>query len=565
VAGATINPAITVAVLDAFDNPVTAGAPPVTLAITPATAFGGAVLAGTTTAAPANGVATFNVSIARAGTGYALRATATALTEVVSATFDIGPAAAAALSVTQAPGNVAAMDVLTPTPMVTIRDAYENTVTSATTAVSLELFPPTNPDGAVIRGTTTANAVNGVATFPDLRFDRPSSGSFVLRATAVGLPAVVATSSSTIELKTDTVVTGGYVDGGHTCAIGLNDFAFCWGSNEFGQLGDGSTVSRRIPAAVAGGVTFAAISAGSRHSCALTAAGAAYCWGDNTSGQLGDNTTTRRESAVAVSGSLVFESISAGDSHTCAVVKGANGGPAYCWGRNSNGQLGDGTTDEKHLPTAVSGGLTIARISADSSHTCAVIIRNGQEGVCWGDNSLGQLGDASNTQRTSPTDIAGARQWTFIVTGARHTCGTSSSALYCWGSNSNGQMGNGNAGQTTNTPTLVSGIDAFWITSGWNYMCLSGSLPNAQTSQLFCWGQNDFGQLGDGSTTDRNNPTQAGLNLFRHDASRSHTCAQNAYNEIFCWGRNTQGQLGDGTQTDRLTPTKVLRSSIALP
>src|SRR5438093_9846733 len=152
------------------------------------------------------------------------------------------------------------------------------------------------------------------------------------------------------------------VDAGgfHSCALTAAGQAFCWGNNR-GQLGDGTPFDRLVPTAVAGGLTFAALSAGDGASCGLTPTGAAYCWGFNNSGQLGDGTTTDRLSPTPVAGGLTFAMLSAGNNaaggHTCGVT---TSGATYCWGRNANGQLGDGTTTDRLVPTPIAGGVAFA-------------------------------------------------------------------------------------------------------------------------------------------------------------------------------------------------------------
>jgi alpha-tubulin suppressor-like RCC1 family protein len=179
-------------------------------------------------------------------------------------------------------------------------------------------------------------------------------------------------------------------DGLHTCGVNTESRAFCWGSNTDGQLGDGTTVQHRKPAAVAGGLSFRQVStgatrAGSWHAvvCGVTTDDRAYCWGDNDFGQLGDGTLAKRLRPTPVAGDLRFGGVSTGGEHSCGV---ATGGLAYCWGRNEHmGQLGDGTYVNRLTPVAVSGGLVFREVSSGWYHTCGVTTDD--RAYCWGGNS----------------------------------------------------------------------------------------------------------------------------------------------------------------------------------
>ena len=243
----------------------------------------------------------------------------------------------------------------------------------------------------------------------------------------------------------------------HSCGLTTGSLAYCWGDDSFGELGTGatSTTPQTAPVQVTGGLTFASVtvSAGSgRQTCGLAAAGKAYCWGLNASGQLGDSTATTAATPVPVAGGLTFASLSAGTGHTCGVTIA---GSAYCWGLNAAGQLGDGTTTDRHVPTAVSGGLSFASVSAGDSHSCGVTT-NGAA-YCWGANDWGQLGNGSTNESHAPTSVAGGLTFTSVISRGFHACGIASGGLaYCWGVNLHGMLGNGSTVEA-HTPVLVVG------------------------------------------------------------------------------------------------------------
>jgi alpha-tubulin suppressor-like RCC1 family protein len=189
--------------------------------------------------------------------------------------------------------------------------------------------------------------------------------------------------------------------GVHTCAIRQGGTAYCWGLGREGQLGNGgNSVDEYFPQQVSGGVQFDSVTAGYKHSCALSQSNAIWCWGDNTDGQLGNGGNASSNVPVTVAGGLQFASVSAGYSHTCGLLAG---GEAYCWGRNNRGQLGNGTTSSQSAPAAVTGGLRFKNLSAGDFHTCGVTIDN--VAYCWGDNEYGTVGDGSQANRTAPAKI----------------------------------------------------------------------------------------------------------------------------------------------------------------
>ena len=219
---------------------------------------------------------------------------------------------------------------------------------------------------------------------------------------------------------------------------------YCWGSNYYGQLGDGSGNDQDSPSLVQApaGVTFTAVTTGSFHSCGLATSGAVYCWGSGGAGQLGDNTTTDAATPVQASApaGVTFAALDAGYAHTCAVTPA---GAAYCWGANS-GRLGDNTTDARTVPTLVQGGLQFGLVSGGAFHTCGVT--TGGVGYCWGPNGNGQIGDNTTVVRLTPQAVFGNLSFTSVAAGPYHSCAIATgtgAGVYCWGYNGTGELGDG--------------------------------------------------------------------------------------------------------------------------
>jgi alpha-tubulin suppressor-like RCC1 family protein len=286
------------------------------------------------------------------------------------------------------------------------------------------------------------------------------------------------------------VSTGTY----HTCGLTTDNRLFCWGWNSYGQLGIGSSAwNNRIPTEVAGGRRYRAVEAGETHTCAITTEDRAYCWGRNRNGQLGDGTLTNHTAPVGVARGLLFRQISAGYSHSCGVTTGKQ---AYCWGQNPWGQLGDGTTSQRTKPQAVAGGFLFQHVRAGKNHTCGLATSG--KAYCWGDDLHGELGNgAARTEpRHSPVGVVGGLLFRQVDADILdNSCGvTTTYKAYCWGFNNANQLGDG-VGKMRTWPRAVAGALSFrWISAGGIHTC--AVTPG---NRAYCWGFNAYGALGDGT------------------------------------------------------------------
>ena len=341
---------------------------------------------------------------------------------------------------------------------------------------------------------------------------------------------------------------------GHTCALLDTGQIDCWGWNHLSQLGDGSTIDRSLAAPVGDLPAAVALAAGGRHSCALLAqpnAGAVECWGANGHGQLGGPTSAN--SPVPVD-NLTADAvaIAAGAQHTCALTSDSR---VDCWGANNRGQLGTGVPSDGSGVGLVSALPDAVAVDAGAFHTCAVTDAAGID--CWGANDYGQLGDGTTRDRPLPTAVHGLPGKIAAVSGGgSHTCAlTTAGEVLCWGANNNGQLGNGTLADNREPVPVQRLPNAVAIDTGSHHTC---ALTNS--GDVFCWGANDWGQLGDGTHTTRTSPTRvtslAG-NATTLSLGDEHSCATLRSGDIQCWGLNYFGQLGDGKAPFSGSPTPV--------
>lgn len=357
-----------------------------------------------------------------------------------------------------------------------------------------------------------------------------------------GLPAALAVILTLALAGPAAAYDGGTLStgGSHACQVAGGSVQ-CWGSNAWGQLGAGSTAFSSVAPLTATSISGAtAVSAGFSHTCAI-ANGAPWCWGRGVFGQLGDGTTTAEaRSPVSVIGVPSTQTrVTAGVDHSCST----NGQKVYCWGENGHGQLGTGDNTDSNTGQPVLETVTysILGLAAGDSFSCE-FNRNGATS-CWGLNNLGQLGNGTTTSTSTPTPVSGLSSGvTAISAGQGQACAVKDGAAYCWGQNTSGEVVNGSVGspsESVKTPTqvvgLTSGVTA--ISAGNGFTCA------IQNSTPKCWGENTWGQLGDGTTNNSTTPVVAVEYPFAADVisvGDKIGCASGGFGQK-CWGSSEDG------------------------
>jgi alpha-tubulin suppressor-like RCC1 family protein len=343
----------------------------------------------------------------------------------------------------------------------------------------------------------------------------------------------------------------------HTIGLDKNGKVWGWGYNVYGQLGDNSITSRLTPVSILGvNKTFCSISAGYQHSIGIDDNGKVWGWGYNLQGQLGNNGTPNRCTPVSILGvNKTFCKIASGNGHTIGID---DNGRVWCWGNNSNGQLGDNTITLKRTPVSILGvNKTFCSISGGLKHTIG-LDKNGRIWG-WGYNSFGQLGDNTVISKRTPVSILGVNK-TFcsISAGTYHTIGLDKNGrVWGWGYNSNGQLGD-NSITSRRTPVSILGINKTFCSISAGYYYFMGIDDNGK---VWCWGSNAYGQLGDNSTTQRNTPVSIlGVNktFCSIAGGQYHSVGLDKNGRVWCWGYNSNGQLGDNTITSKRTPVSIL-------
>jgi alpha-tubulin suppressor-like RCC1 family protein len=331
--------------------------------------------------------------------------------------------------------------------------------------------------------------------------------------------------------------------GAHSCAVSALGAGYCWGGNGNGELGTGGTADRvAVPTRIPGEHSWAQLSAGSSHTCGITSDATAYCWGSNTEGQLGDGSTVDRGKPSAVAGGYAWLEITAGNAHSCGITTSSE---AYCWGYGGSGALGDGTfTSPQPNPSLVSGGRSWSQLSAGGG-TCGVSTTGAA--YCWGSGQWGQLGNGTiDPFALEPSLVLGDRTWVHVSAAGAHVCGMTTEAAYCWGMGSEGQLGDG-AAANDSVPSRVTG-EGSWsrVSAGGFHSC---GISTAGVG--YCWGEGGFGALGRGDFAGAVVPVtvNGGHEWSQLISGGLHTCGLTVAGGPYCWGYDEHGQVGAGAPT----------------
>ena len=345
----------------------------------------------------------------------------------------------------------------------------------------------------------------------------------------------------------------------HNMVLKTTGRLFGWGDNSYRQIGsNASTNPTMTPVSVAGAVkTFCKIAAGNNYTIAISNRGRLWAWGNNGNNQLGDNTTTQRNTPVSVLGAIkTFCEISLATqgTHTLAIDKN---GRLWAWGANNFGKLGDNSVTQRATPVSVAGGVkTFCKIGGGNNHSNA-IDKNGRA-WSWGANFSGQLGDNSSTSKITPISVLGAvKTFCQIATGQQHVIVIDKNGRsWGWGQNNYGQLGD-NSTTNRSTPVSVLGVVKTFcqISAG-----IYHSAGIDKNGKAWCWGYNDNGQLGDGTQVSKRTPISVyGTKTFcRIQTAFYHTIAVDSSGNVWSWGEGTYGLLGNNATLSKITPVSVL-------
>jgi alpha-tubulin suppressor-like RCC1 family protein len=391
------------------------------------------------------------------------------------------------------------------------------------------------------------------------------------RARGTGVTEIVATADDLVDSASVTVVTVEFtsltVADGRSCALSTDGHAYCWGVDERDYFYNGSN----FPVQAAPETVFTAIAVGgsdyaSLHTCGILLDKSATCWGSDMYGELGNGS----DWSAPVAGSLHFIQLALGHSFTCGLT---DEGLAHCWGLNDVGQLGAASSEEcgftgkgssgvvhscSTTPLAVAGELFFESLTTGVSHACGVTVEG--HAYCWGSNAHGELGDGSTENGPTPVRVAPSLSFDYLSAGAGYTCGlTTAGQAYCWGDNKDGQLGNG-TNTASNTPVAVSGGVTFLSVSAGGDQDHKHTCGIAMDNSAYCWGANTEGQLGDLSTISRPilSVVAGAMSFSSVYSGAGYSCGMTVEGLAYCWGDNEMGQLGAPVGIRSLQPIRVV-------
>lgn len=385
-----------------------------------------------------------------------------------------------------------------------------------------------------------------------------------VNATSESAKSSVATATPAAGAFTWTAVTSGRE---HSCGRRSDSTLWCWGYNSDGQLGSNASITSPSPTQVGSDSGWATVEAGDDSTCGVRTNGTLWCWGSNKYGQLGTGTNSGTDVAnpapLQVGSTTTWTKVSVGRRFACGLQ---SSGTVWCWGFNSDGQLGRAVGGDplapNPTPVQVGSVTTWTSLSLGTDHACAV--RTDGTLWCWGSNISGQLGNGVHVEdglpTPTPTQVGSGTAWTSVSAGEYHACGVQTGGTaWCWGSNVNGELGRAANAVANTTPTQVSG------TAGWSQISAGGDQTCAvkAVGTAWCWGRNEYGQLGKAANLTANpTPAQVGsaTTWASIESGYQHTGARTTTGNILAWGRNSFGQLGDPSTVnpDNANPTPAL-------
>ncbi|MFL6335175.1 MAG: S8 family serine peptidase [Pyrinomonadaceae bacterium] len=448
-------------------------------------------------------------------------------------------------------------------------------VTASPTSAVINAPPAGATSGTITidYGTLFPLTFNGTATVT-VRVDTPGGSTVTNTATVQSYWQDSDPSNNTATTSTQVVesppfngvraLAAGGMPGnsdGHTVALKTDGTVWAWGGGLQGQLGEGVTGVETTPVLTSDIANVAAVAAGGIHTLAVKTDGTVWAWGNNQYGQVGvpDQFNAIRTRPVQLPGLSGFVAVAAGFTHSVALK---SDGTVWAWGANGEGQVGTGNFTQPVVPTPVqvTGLSNVKAIAAGANYTLAVKTDGTVWG--WGSNSVfggppagGVLGLQNASSTATPVQIAGLSNVTTVAAGGYHAVALKADGtLVSWGNNQYGQLGDG-GGPSNPTPRAVSGLsNVAAVAAG-----LQHTLALKSDGTVWAWGRNFNGQVGNNSTTDRPVPVQVALGgaATAVAAGLQHSGAVLADGSVKTWGANSSGQLGDRTRVDHAVPVPV--------